>query len=131
MALENLGARIRALRKQRGLAQEALARRADVSLNLVGRLELGMVKNPHYLTLVGLARALDVTVEELVEDPALPKGPAPQKSGQPSQEVDFILEVATASEVLLEGLMDAGFEGDREKAKALSRWLRQYVEVLR
>jgi transcriptional regulator with XRE-family HTH domain len=132
MALEDLGVRIRALRKQRGLAQEALARRADVSLNLVGRLELGMVKNPHYLTLAGLARALDVTVEELVEEPSAPLAHAPS-AGQPSQEseVDFVLEVATAPEVLLEGLMGAGFEGDRDKAEALSRWLRQYVEVLR
>jgi len=69
MALENLGEHIRTLRKERNLSQEALARRADVSLNLVGKLELGMVTNPHYATLAGLARALDVTVEELVEEP--------------------------------------------------------------
>lgn len=70
MALENLGEHIRTMRKARNLSQEALARRADVSLNLVGKLELGMVTNPHYSTLAGLARALDVTVEELVEEPA-------------------------------------------------------------
>jgi transcriptional regulator with XRE-family HTH domain len=72
MALEKLGDHIRTIRKVRGLSQEALARRADVSLNLVGKLELGIVTNPHYATLAGLARALDVTVEELVKEPPVP-----------------------------------------------------------
>jgi transcriptional regulator with XRE-family HTH domain len=126
MALENLAGRIRALRKQRGLAQEALARRADVSLNLVGRLELGMVKNPHYLTLVGLARALDVTVEELVEEPTAPKGPAPTSSGQ----LDRAMEISITPEVLLEGLHSAGISAGWEEAEALSEWLRRYVGAL-
>jgi transcriptional regulator with XRE-family HTH domain len=125
MALEDLGVRIRALRKERGLAQEALARRADVSLNLVGRLELGMVKNPHYLTLVGLARALDVTVEELVEAPA-PKAEAPS-AGQ----LDPSVEIATTPEVMLEGLHSAGISAGPEEAEALSEWLRRYVGALR
>jgi transcriptional regulator with XRE-family HTH domain len=76
MVLENLGDHIRTLRKARGLSQEALARRADVSLNLVGKLELGMITNPHYTTLAGIARALDVRVEELVEPEASTTGKA-------------------------------------------------------
>jgi transcriptional regulator with XRE-family HTH domain len=126
MALEDLGVRIRALRKERGLAQEALARRADVSLNLVGRLELGMVKNPHYLTLVGLARALDVTVEELVEEPSAPLAHAPS-AGQ----LDPSVEIATTPEVMLEGLHSAGIRAGMDEAEALSEWLRRYVGALR
>jgi len=67
MALEDLSTNIRTARKARGLSQEAVARRADISLNLMGRIELGTVKNPHYTTLHGIAHALDMTVDELVE----------------------------------------------------------------
>jgi transcriptional regulator with XRE-family HTH domain len=104
MALENLGEHIRTVRKERGLSQEALARRADVSLNLVGRLELGMVKNPHYGTLAGLARALDLTVEELVEEPeASTTGKASAASaGRPSQAQQVAQEAAERAQQLTE-----------------------------
>ena len=67
--LEYLGERVRARCKAEGLSQEALARRADVSLNVVGRIELGRILDPHYLTLAGLAKALGTSVAELAEDP--------------------------------------------------------------
>ena len=38
----NLGERVRAVRKARDLSQEALAREAGVSLNLVNKLERGV-----------------------------------------------------------------------------------------
>jgi|SRR5829696_6464090 len=104
MALENLGEHIRTVRKERGLSQEALARRADVSLNLVGRLELGMVKNPHYGTLAGLARALDLTVEELVEEPEASttgKASAPS-AGRPSKAQQVAQDAAERAQQLTE-----------------------------
>jgi transcriptional regulator with XRE-family HTH domain len=63
--------RIRELRKAQGLSQEKLARQADLSLNLIGRLEGGQVTDPHYSTLRGLARALGVPVEDLVSEEPL------------------------------------------------------------
>jgi transcriptional regulator with XRE-family HTH domain len=94
MVLENLGDHIRNVRKARGLSQEALARRADVSLNLVGKLELGMITNPHYTTLAGIARALDVRVEELVEPEASTTGKvsAPPETG-------FVVTAAMLEEI--------------------------------
>ncbi len=72
----NLGERVREARKARDLSQEALAREAGVSLNLVNKLERGVITDPHYSTLSGLAGALDVSLYELLEEEA-PKVQAP------------------------------------------------------
>jgi transcriptional regulator with XRE-family HTH domain len=64
-----LGPRMRERRTALGLSQEAVARKAGLSLNLVNKLENGVVTDPHYSTLVGLAGALGVAVGELVREP--------------------------------------------------------------
>jgi transcriptional regulator with XRE-family HTH domain len=76
----NLGERVRAVRKARDLSQEALAREAGVSLNLVNKLERGVVTDPHFSTLLGIARALGVPVEELMREP-VPLGETPSPAG--------------------------------------------------
>jgi transcriptional regulator with XRE-family HTH domain len=76
----NLGKRVRALRTDRDLSQEALAREAGVSLNLVNKLERSVVTDPHYSTLSGIARALGVPVEELMREP-VPLDETPQETG--------------------------------------------------
>jgi transcriptional regulator with XRE-family HTH domain len=85
MALENLGKNMKATRKAQGLSQEAVARRADLSLNVVAKIELGLIGNPHYATLAGIADALDLTVAELVGETA-PKASAPLETGRPGPE---------------------------------------------
>jgi transcriptional regulator with XRE-family HTH domain len=73
-----IGRRIQQLRKDRGLSQEAVARRTQIGLRAYGELERGHTIDPHYLTLVGIAEALGVSVAELVgEEPAVPKASAP------------------------------------------------------
>jgi transcriptional regulator with XRE-family HTH domain len=62
-----LGERIRDLRKTQEMSQEEVAQRAGVSLNLVNRLERGVITDPHYSTLVGLAKAFGMRVEKLIE----------------------------------------------------------------
>jgi transcriptional regulator with XRE-family HTH domain len=65
-----IGPRVRERRIALGLSQEQLARRADISLNAMGKLETGRIIDPHYSTLSGLAHALGTTVAELVgEEP--------------------------------------------------------------
>ena len=76
----DLSNRLRSLRKERGLSQEAVARRADIGLRAYGDLERGRASDPHYSTLEGIALALGTTVAELVgEEPVLtgPKAKAP------------------------------------------------------
>lgn len=61
-----LGKRIRALRTERGLTQERLSELADVSLKHLGLIERGL-SNPTLSTLDGLARALSLSLAELLD----------------------------------------------------------------
>ncbi len=82
----DLGARIRAARRTRGLTQEELARRAGVSLNGVRALEQGGRTDPHFSTLSHLAGALDTSISELVGESSehqRPKAQAPPSSVTP------------------------------------------------
>lgn len=47
LALENLGDHIRGVRKTQGLTQEAVARRAGITLKAFGELERDEVQDPH------------------------------------------------------------------------------------
>jgi len=58
--------RIKALRQARHMTQEALARQADISLGYVARLEIGR-HDPKLSTLLKLAKALEVSVAELLK----------------------------------------------------------------
>lgn len=57
------GQRLRALRKRRGLSAEKVARRANVSVRHLRRLEAGQRPNTAAVTLARIALALDTTVE--------------------------------------------------------------------
>jgi transcriptional regulator with XRE-family HTH domain len=88
----SIGDKVRATRKAAGISQEEVARRAGVSLNVINRLERGVILDPHYSTLRGIARALGVLVEDLVREPAGKAG-APE-TGQRNREAErhFFLE---------------------------------------
>lgn len=58
--------RLKKLRAERGMTQEALAEKAGLSRSYIARLELGQ-QDPTLGTLEKLAKALKVTVGELVE----------------------------------------------------------------
>ncbi|MCB2188807.1 MAG: helix-turn-helix domain-containing protein [Deltaproteobacteria bacterium] len=60
-----LGHNIRALRDSLGLTQELLAEGADISLKHLGEIERGR-GNPTLVTLTALAKALHVTLAELM-----------------------------------------------------------------
>jgi transcriptional regulator with XRE-family HTH domain len=64
----HVGATIRLLRKASGLSQPQLARRANVSISLLGKVECGDRPATHSL-LAALARALHVPVERLTGQP--------------------------------------------------------------
>jgi transcriptional regulator with XRE-family HTH domain len=66
MALTNkLAVRLKRLRVEGELTQKQLAKRSGVSLGYLARLEIGM-HDPSLSTLTKLAKALKVTVAELV-----------------------------------------------------------------
>lgn len=63
MYLKNLAK----LRKQKGLTQEGLARKANISYHTIIKLESGGIKNPKAETILKLAEALSVTTDKLLK----------------------------------------------------------------
>jgi transcriptional regulator with XRE-family HTH domain len=67
-AARNLGRNISELRQARGLSQQQIARLADIPRATWANLESGAA-NPTLAVLVGVAQALQVRLEELIEPP--------------------------------------------------------------
>ena len=65
LACENLGRRIRQLRKEAGLSQTALATRAEIGRATLARIEKGE-NSPRHKTLTAIAQAMDVAFQDLV-----------------------------------------------------------------
>jgi transcriptional regulator with XRE-family HTH domain len=65
------GERIRTLRTERGLTQERLAGKADLTTGFVNNVENGN-KTPSLTTILKLARALEVDASELLSNFTLP-----------------------------------------------------------
>ncbi len=63
-----IGSNLKKLRKKKGLSQEKLARLADISLNTLTKIESGFAKKPTIQTVVKLARALEISIDELVKE---------------------------------------------------------------
>ncbi len=64
--MNDLGQKISAVRKSKGLTQEKLADRAQINLRTLQRIEKGRT-TPHGETLKRIADALEIPVEELVD----------------------------------------------------------------
>ena len=64
---QNLANNIKRLREAKGLSQEKLARLADVANNTLIKMESGENQNPTLDTLKKVARALDVSVDDLIK----------------------------------------------------------------
>ena len=64
---QNLSNNIKRLREAKGLSQEKLARLADVANNTLIKMESGENKNPTLETLKKVAKALDVSADDLIK----------------------------------------------------------------
>jgi transcriptional regulator with XRE-family HTH domain len=86
----SIGARIKAARTAAGMTQMDVARRTDLSLQAVGDIERGIVRDPHISSLRQIAYALGVPVEMLVKEemavPAFPLGDASDQEPRRSQD---------------------------------------------
>ena len=63
----SLAENLRELREKKGLSQDRLAKLADVANNTIIKIEQGENKNPTLETLKKIAKALEVSIEELVK----------------------------------------------------------------
>ena len=68
MTQENkIGKNIKKLRHTKGLSQDRLSKFADVSYNSIIKLETGGITNPTIETLQKIAKALNVSVDDLIK----------------------------------------------------------------
>jgi len=63
MYLKNLAK----IRKEKGITQEGLARKADISYHTLVKIESGGIENPKIETVIKLAEALGVSLDKMVE----------------------------------------------------------------
>ena len=54
-------------RKEKGLTQEGLARKANISYHTLIKLESGGIKNPKIETVIKLASALEISLDTLLK----------------------------------------------------------------
>ena len=92
---ETIGYQLRRLRRLRGLTQEELADRADVSRDLVAKLEQGRRRTARIASLASLARALDVELSALVTRAAPAREAVARRSDRRSIEGTAIGDRAT------------------------------------
>ncbi|MEO3976376.1 helix-turn-helix transcriptional regulator [Streptomyces sp. CAU 1734] len=79
-----MGDRIALLRRRRGMTQEQLAERSDLSVDVVRKLEQGRRKTARLSSINAMARALDTEPSHLVGQPNTFEVPGAAGSGRPS-----------------------------------------------
>lgn len=63
-----IGDNIRKLRKKKGLSQDSLARKADIPYTTLTKIESNVVKRPSVQNVAKIAKALDVSIDQLLEE---------------------------------------------------------------
>lgn len=62
-----IGDNIKKYRNKLGISQDQLSKLADISLNTIAKLELDETQNPTIETLQKIAKALEVSVDDLIK----------------------------------------------------------------
>ena len=75
-----LGLRIRAIREERGLTQQAVARSAGIATDMVSRLENGHYTSPGLRTLLRIAEGVGVSLAALLPDAPSAPSSAPESA---------------------------------------------------
>ena len=63
-----LGKNIKKIRQKRKLTQDKLARLADVPYTSLTKIETGVIKRPSVQVVAKIAKALNITIDELVNE---------------------------------------------------------------
>mgnify|MGYP001583042046 FL=1 len=66
--VENLGEKIQRLRKDKGLSQDELARKADIPYTTLTKIEIGVIKKPSVFAVAKIADALDISLDKLLNN---------------------------------------------------------------
>jgi len=62
-----LGKKIKALRLKLNLSQDEFARKADIPYTTLTKVETGVIKKPSVFVIAKIAKALNITVDELIK----------------------------------------------------------------
>ena len=62
-----IGDNIRKYRKKKGLSQDNLARAANIPYTTLTKIESNVVKKPSVQNVAKIAKALDISIEELIK----------------------------------------------------------------
>jgi len=65
--MSTIGKNIKRLRKEKAISQDKLSKLADLSLNTIVKLELDQSPNPTFETLKKIAKALNISLDDLVK----------------------------------------------------------------
>ena len=65
--ISTIGKNIKNLRKKRNLSQDKLSKLADISYNTIIKIETGGIQNPTIGTVQKIAKALGVSVNDLIK----------------------------------------------------------------
>lgn len=95
--LLRVGTRIRELRKEKGLTQEALGEKGGFHFSYVGQIERGE-KNVALLNLAKIAEALDVDISQLFIQPPTENN---EKSQADIQEITYILNQQNSQNIAM------------------------------
>ena len=67
MESNQLGQKIKKLRQKIDLSQDDFARKADVPYTTLTKIETGVIKKPSVFVVSKIAKALDVSVDDLIK----------------------------------------------------------------
>jgi transcriptional regulator with XRE-family HTH domain len=67
MKMQNIADKIKEFRSKLGLTQEELAQKAGIPYATLSKIENDKVKNPTINTLIKIAQALEIKVDDLIE----------------------------------------------------------------
>ena len=62
-----LGKRIKVLRLKLQLSQDEFARKADIPYTTLTKIETGVIKKPSVFVIAKIAKALNITVDEIIK----------------------------------------------------------------
>jgi len=108
LTASRLGSRIRLLRERNALSLNDLAESSNVAKSSLSKIENGEVRNPGLRTLAAIAKALSVTVRDLLERDSHEKG---RHRPKPTA-VEFEMIATDIPSALREFLRDEDEKGD-------------------
>jgi len=65
--ISTIAKNIKKIRKKRGISQDKLSKLAEVAYNTIIKIESGAIQNPTIETVQKIAKALDISLDELTK----------------------------------------------------------------